>query len=207
MTEAGLRERKKQKTRDAIIGAALDLFAERGYEATTIADIAAAADIAPRTFFAYFPTKEAVVFHDKETTVADLREHLGGRDDGVSAMDAMRAWVEDLVRDIDWQDPRERTRRRLVQDTPVLGEHERANMAEFEDVLAAAVARDLDLPPTHLRPRMVGAAATAALTILSDFYDEAAEARAPDPVAVLDEALTFLRGGIAALAAQPPVTP
>lgn len=207
MTEAGLRERKKQKTRDTIVGAALDLFAERGYEATTIADIAAAADIAPRTFFAYFPTKEAVVFHDKETTVNALRERLEGRDAGESAMDAMRSWVEELVRDIDWEDPRERTRRRLVHDTPVLGEHERANMAEFEDVLAVAVARDLDLPPAHLRPRMVGAAATAALSMLSDFYDGEGEGATPDPVAVLDEALTFLRGGIAALAARPPVTP
>ena len=58
----GLRERKKQRTRQALIDAAVRLFEERGYEATTVADIAAAAEVTPRTFFLHFPAKEAVVF-------------------------------------------------------------------------------------------------------------------------------------------------
>ncbi len=204
MTDAGHRERKKQKTRDAIVDAALALFDERGYEATTIADIAAAADIAPRTFFGYFPTKEAVVFHDKESSTDGLRERLTHREEGETAMDAMRAWVVDITRDMDFGDERERCRRRLLRASPTLREYERANNLEFEDILATAVARDLGLPPRSLRPRMVAAAATAALNVLADFFDDQAESAAPEPLAVLDEALTFLRGGIAALAAQPP---
>jgi AcrR family transcriptional regulator len=65
MTRAsGLRERKKQKTREAIQREALRLFAAQGYSATTIEQIAAAAEISPSTFFNYFPTKEDVVLYD-----------------------------------------------------------------------------------------------------------------------------------------------
>jgi len=65
MTVSGLRERKKQKTKAAIQRAALRLFKKRGYEETTIEEIAAAAEISPSTFFNYFPTKEDVVLFDE----------------------------------------------------------------------------------------------------------------------------------------------
>ncbi|MCP9978944.1 TetR/AcrR family transcriptional regulator [Actinomadura madurae] len=58
---AGLRERKKQRTRLALIDAALDLFLAKGYEATTIDEIVAAVEVSQRTFFRYFGTKEDVV--------------------------------------------------------------------------------------------------------------------------------------------------
>lgn len=61
---SGLRERKKQKTRDSIQRTALRLFEKQGYEETTIEQIAAAAEISPSTFFNYFPTKEDVVLYD-----------------------------------------------------------------------------------------------------------------------------------------------
>ena len=60
----GLRERKKQKTRESIQRTALRLFEKQGYEQTTIEQIAAAAEISPSTFFNYFPTKEDVVLFD-----------------------------------------------------------------------------------------------------------------------------------------------
>src|SRR4051812_37350957 len=94
---AGLRERKKQQTREAIVREALRLFRKQGFEATTIADIAEAAEISPRTFFSYFDTKEAVVFHDFDELRERLSSHLDERPDGSTTFDALRAWVVESV--------------------------------------------------------------------------------------------------------------
>src|SRR5688572_15949138 len=93
IVRTGLRERKKQQTRQAIHRAAMKLFAERGFEATTIADIAAAADIAPRTFFSYFASKEEAVFPKFEPMYADFDRTLRERPPGTTALDALRQWI------------------------------------------------------------------------------------------------------------------
>jgi AcrR family transcriptional regulator len=200
----GLRERKKQRTREAIIDAALRLFTERGFDRTTVADIAAAADIAPRTFFGYFAAKEDVVFHDFEETLAGLERRLSARAPGESAIDAMRDWIAGLMAATDFDDPREICKRDLIRSTPALREHDRALMSHFEVALGNAVALDLGADQGPLRPRMVAAAAGAALAMLEAFYDDKVELLAADPMAIIDEALTFLRGGIEALRERPP---
>ncbi len=208
----GLRERKRQRTREQIIDAALALFDERGYDRTTVADIAAAADIAPRTFFAYFVTKEAVVFHDFDEVHASLARHLHGRAPGRTTFDAMRDWLGELVGGIDPDDPRERLQHRIVRTTPALRAHERALLGRCEETLREGIATDLGLPADHLRPTMVAAAATAALTAIEQLFayeDDDDDAKTlmlaePDlPLAVLDEALAFLRGGTEALRERP----
>jgi AcrR family transcriptional regulator len=92
----GLRERKKLRTRQAIASAALRLFAERGYEETTIADIAAAADVAPRTFFGYFPSKEDVVFAEIDDRLAEVAERLR-RTSGETPMETIRRSIVDVL--------------------------------------------------------------------------------------------------------------
>src|SRR3954454_21185214 len=82
--QPGLRERKKQRTRATIARAAHELFAERGYHATTLPEIAEAADVSTRTIFAYFPSKEDILFSDfpkmKEALGRALDERPEGED-------------------------------------------------------------------------------------------------------------------------------
>jgi AcrR family transcriptional regulator len=79
-----LRDRKRARTRQALVTAAADLFARNGYDETTIAEIAAAADIGTRTFFSYFPTKEELLFPETDSRVQAAIEAIASRgsDDG-----------------------------------------------------------------------------------------------------------------------------
>jgi AcrR family transcriptional regulator len=196
----GLRERKKEQTRRKIEDAALRLFEERGYTATTVAEIAEAADIAPRTFFAYFPSKEAVLFGDFDESFDGLRAHMDQRGPDETTFDAVRAWIGTLLDDEAHDHEREACRRRLIAANEPLVAHERHLMGRFERLLAENVARDLGDDPDDLQPRLVAAAAIAALMAMSQKGDEDEHHGIDEEgLAQLDDAFAFLRGGIAAL--------
>src|ERR687894_950609 len=197
----GLRERKKQRTREQIIEAAMGLFAEGGYHATTIAEIATAADVAPRTFFAYFPSKEAVVFHSVDRDLDRLASALQDRLPGETAFDALRRWIDAKFDEWIAAEDEALVRKRLCREDEGLANFQVGVMSRIQELLLEAIADDLGEPQDALRPRLVAAAAIAALSSLEGTLDDAK--RAPgakaEALAVLDEAMLFLRGGIDAL--------
>jgi AcrR family transcriptional regulator len=91
----GLRERKKRETREAITRAAWRLFARRGFDAVTVADIARAAKVSEKTVFNYFPAKEDLVFGEGMQRVAALIEAVGARSEGASIVEPFRRWTMD----------------------------------------------------------------------------------------------------------------
>jgi len=198
----GLRERKKQRTREAIVEAAFELFAKRGFDGTTIAEIADAADIAPRTFFSYFPSKDDVVFHDFEETYAMMASWLRDREPGTNAIDALRAGIASKVAQVGEVDSahlrEKRLRNRLIRENDSLAAHSDYLKGRFMELLAEAVAKDLGDTPADLRPRLVAAACGAAMGVIEEMPDEDVE----HSVETFESLLAFLRGGLAALQDQ-----
>ena len=146
----GLRERKKRRTRETIVSVATRLFVGQGYEATTTAQIAEAAEVSSSTFFKYFPTKADVVFSLFDAVIESAEERVLGRPAGEQAVDAVVAWIaEELLH----QSPA------LIDSDPDLQAQYRLRSARFEDVLAAAFAADLGEPVDGVRARVLAAIA------------------------------------------------
>jgi AcrR family transcriptional regulator len=192
---AGLRERKKQKTRETISQVALRLFAERGYEETTIADIAEAAEVSPRTVFAYFPTKEDIFFCDLPGELDRLAKALRERPEGATTLDALRDYVATLEFDDDsW------LRKRIVAADENLRRIERARFAGFEDLLLESIARDLGTGPDDLRAQIAASSMFGAFNALQERHHAEKEPVPPEEIrAKFEDVLTFLRGGLEAL--------
>jgi AcrR family transcriptional regulator len=195
----GLRERKKLQTRETIARAALRLFAEQGYDETTLAEIAEAADVAPRTIFAYFQSKEDILFCEELTFLHAIKLRLDERPAGTTTVDALREFISSL------EDPPEdaRLRKQIITANPALQMKMRGRHAELEPMLAESIAKDLGSEPGDIRPLLVAASISAAFTSVRDRLLAAECAGEPyaheEGMAILDEVLEFLRGGLEAL--------
>ncbi|MFI7640857.1 TetR family transcriptional regulator [Nonomuraea sp. NPDC049400] len=147
----GLRERKKEKTRLAILDAALDMFLEQGYESTTVEQIAGAVEISPRTFFRYFTSKDHLVlwFHDHGQEI--MLETLASRPEDepafTSLMHAMRAVLNDIASSTPDETERFLKLRRLLEDHPRLVGLSVARGAETERRLVEAIAARRGVDP------------------------------------------------------------
>ena len=96
----GLRARKKRAAREAIAATARRLFAERGFDAVTVAEIAAAADVSEKTVFNHFPTKEDLAFAGREEGLMRLVADITERPPGTSVLDVFRALTATVIDDL-----------------------------------------------------------------------------------------------------------
>jgi AcrR family transcriptional regulator len=195
----GLRERKKQQTRDTIARASLRLFAERGYDETTLAEIAEAADVAPRTIFAYFDSKEDILFSEESGVVTELKRRLDERPAGATTVDALREFVACM----ESPDEDAKLRKKVIMSNPGLQMKMRARHVQLEPILAESIARDLGTDRDDIRPMLIAASMKAAFESVSDRFFEAESGGEPvtheQSMAILDEVLEFLRGGLEAI--------
>ena len=188
----GLRERKKARTRAAIQRHALRLFHEQGYGATTVDQIAAAAEISPSTFFRYFPTKEATVLYDPFDPV--LIEAALAQPPELSPIGALRATMDTIREQVPadmWED--ERRRQMLVFREPELRTAVMDKFAEGIDLLAGLAARRTGRPADDFAVRNWAGAVVG--VVMAAFLGAAADPEA-DTLVVIDEAVAHLDAGL-----------
>ncbi len=174
-----LRERKKERTRQALQDAALRLFAERGYGATTVDDIAEAADVSPRTFFRYFETKEDVVAWDPYDPL--IVAELAARPAGEPPLTALREAVVSVSRGFPpGAEQVVLARLRLVLGTPALRARIYDTQAAWQREVAPVLARRAGRAPDDLAVHVLAATSVAALIVALDRWQRDG---APEPLA------------------------
>ena len=188
----GLRERKKAKTRAAIQEHALRLFREQGYDATTVEQIAEAAEVSPSTFFRYFPTKEDVVAYDAWDPL--VLEAWRARSRDLGPIGAIRSAMADVFGAMTPDQKSEMTSRgRLLYSEPELRTAAIGELIRSTQMIIDELAAMLGRPADDFELRVfagafVGAFIAAVLPVLSD----------PDAdfVALANKALDFVEKGM-----------
>jgi AcrR family transcriptional regulator len=154
---AGLRERKKQHTRELIADAALELFLARGFDSVTIADIAQRADVDARTIYNYFPSKADLFYHRLEELKDSLLAAVRERGAGTSVLAAFSRFL--LARQGVLGEERATARLRavtaMIVGSPTLLAHEEQIYARFTAALAELLEAETRARPTDVQPAVV----------------------------------------------------
>ena len=169
----GLRERKKQQTRELIAETARGLFSERGFEQVTVAEIARAADVSTQTVFNYFPTKEDLVYWRLESFEDELLTTLRERAPGESVLAAFGRFVRrraGMLGDYD-EEARERLAAltRMIVESPSLLAREQQIFAGYTTTLAALLAAEAGADEDDVAPRVAANALMGVHRALVDF--------------------------------------
>jgi len=191
----GLRERNKARTRQEIAAATLRLASERGLDHVTVEQIAAAADVAPRTFFRYFDSKEDALLADHSERLALLRETLRARPVDEGPLTAVRAAILEVVGDFEEQREPMLCKMELMQVNPGLRAHSLERMGDMERTLATALAERTGVDPERdLRPRLIAGAVVMAMRVAVEQWGE--RDGKGDLRDMVEQALDLLDGGL-----------
>src|SRR4051794_17730185 len=156
--QLGLRERKKQQTRQLIAETARRLFTERGFEAVPVAEIARAADVSEKTVFNYFPTKEDLVYWRLEAFEAELLQTIREREPGESVLAGFRRFLLAQRGLLGQHDPEAREQltalTRMIAGSPALQRREAEVFAGYTAALAALIAEEAGAGDDDIRPRV-----------------------------------------------------
>jgi TetR/AcrR family transcriptional regulator, regulator of mycofactocin system len=149
-----LRQRKKDATQIAIADAAWELFAERGYHQTSINDIAERANIAPRTFFRYFPTKDAVVYPEFEELLGRLRQAFAARPADEPVMASLIGALTAMGESMSEETSRTQARLQLMKslEGEAIGEHFHQRLTD--EVERLVLEREAGSPDADLRAKL-----------------------------------------------------
>jgi AcrR family transcriptional regulator len=196
----GLRERKKAQTRAAIQRHALCLFREAGYSATTMEQIAAAADVSPSTLYRYFPTKEDLILTDDYDPL--LAAAFRAQPPGLPILQAFRAAIDDAMLQVPADAKAEALERaRLSYTIPEVRARAMDHMFLTTDMFADLFAERLNRSSGDLEVRVLAGMVIGALVATQQLWLTDPEA---DLFAILDQALQCLIDGPGALAPAPP---
>jgi AcrR family transcriptional regulator len=210
----GLRERKKQQTRELIAETARRLFAERGFERVSVAEIARVADVSEKTVFNYFPTKEDLVYWRLESFEQELLDTLRERAAGESILDALGRFVRKPRGMLGRHDAETQERlagvSRMIASSPALLAREQQIFAGYTRSLAALIAEETGASPDDIEPWVAANAMMGVHRRLVDFARErivagARQARlAREVLEQADQALTLLERGFGGYAIKEP---
>jgi AcrR family transcriptional regulator len=200
MTTAGLRERKKQRTRCALIDSAFALFQRKGFDATTVDEIAEAVDVSPRTFFRYFTSKEEVALSLLDDQLAALLAVVEQRPADESVLTALRNAGLEVLRACEageggFDPMRFESMQHLMSGNPALAAHAMeqgaARLTDLARVIGTRMGVDHLVDP---RPYLVASVALCSIqTVVNAWRETEPDAKSSD---LLDRAFRLLGDGI-----------
>lgn len=204
MADRSRQTRKRRTTTRTIQDAALDLFAEQGYENTTLKEIAERADVAPRTLTHHFPAKHDLLFAMDHWPLEPLKTELDKNVGKQSVFDTVRAWhTKHMNQATDGEDEthfwrRRRLRVEIIHDNPVLQGHAAASFTDTEKVISDALTIQYALRKNALAPKLAAVALMGGLREIHYYSAEITATGAPlGPM--IDEVFLFAQCGLDAL--------